>query len=245
MTKKGTGWIPDYPDVRDFTLDNDEIKSLSNKVQTQGSNADVESLADTLRQALKIIAQQQKNNPENTAHINQIIHQLSGEISFVNVEMNNVLKEGMSDSEVLLIKNYLQRIISTWKVFRTDNNSTYKPKISDTRFDEQTCKAVIQVLKYQPYLKHDFYQEQEHDGSIGKDDMEALKLLASGADITGTGSIEEPFQKLIKANAEKYENKIIEKYKLIIECQKKCPPESGEKDIFDNYLLPFLKDINI
>ncbi|ALF54654.1 hypothetical protein ACX27_20365 [Nostoc piscinale CENA21] len=53
MTKKGTGWIPDYPDVRDFTLDNDEIQSLSEKIQTQGSNADVESLANTLREALK------------------------------------------------------------------------------------------------------------------------------------------------------------------------------------------------
>ncbi|OCQ89754.1 hypothetical protein BCD64_17530 [Nostoc sp. MBR 210] len=252
MTKKGTGWIPDYPDVRDFTLDNDEIKSLSNKIQTQGSNADVESLADTLRQALKIIAQQQNKNEDDTKNINTLIEQLSGEISFVNVEMNNVLKEGMSDSEVLLVKNYLQRIISTWKVFQptteeqTNPKSKYEvnytPKINDTIFDEKTRQAVIKIFQFQQ-LKHDFSQVQEHDGSIDKYEMEALKLLASGADITRY--IEEPFQDFIKANAEEYKNKIIKKYKLIIGDKEKCPSESCEKDIFNNYLFQFLAYIDI
>ncbi|MBD2301213.1 C1 family peptidase [Nostoc sp. FACHB-190] len=257
MTKKGTGWIPDYPDVRDFTLDNDEIQSLSNKVQTQGSNSDVESLADTLRKALKIIAQQQEKitaqqqnqNEDDTKNINTLIEQLSGEINFVNLEMNNVLKEGMSDSEVLLIKNYLQRIISTWRVFQPCTESAkkyevnYEPTITDTRFDEQTRQAIIKIFQVkQPYSKSGYSQEQ-HDGFIDKDDMEALKLLASGADFFRNI---EKVKKLINKNTEIHENEI---KTLLNECDscfltKDDSCFQQQEKICCKFLVSFLKKIN-
>jgi len=45
MKKRGAGWIPDYPDQSDYTLEKDS-KKLSKQVQSQGGSASIESLAE-------------------------------------------------------------------------------------------------------------------------------------------------------------------------------------------------------
>ncbi|ALF54653.1 hypothetical protein ACX27_20360 [Nostoc piscinale CENA21] len=164
----------------------------------------------------------------------------------------------MSDSEVLLIKNYLQRIISTWKLFQptteesnkpttTDTKNdeqtntkskyevNYKPTINDTRFDENTRQAVIKIFQFLQ-LKHDCSQDQQHDGFIDKYDMELLKLLASGADLARDI---EPFKKLIKENVEFYEGEIKGKFCQQCDC---CFKKNG--NISSNCLVLFLEKIN-
>jgi hypothetical protein len=60
-------------------------------------------------------------------------------------------------------------------------------------FDPETHEMTRKVLNRQQWLKH-------NDGSVGWDEMEVLKLLASGADLDRDIT---PFLKLIESNAEK------------------------------------------
>lgn len=219
MKKRGTGWIPDYPDIRDYKLEGSDPQNLlSNKIQSQGVTASIENLAQKIYEALDLLVEQQKTlgllvkqqnknesnsqklqneNEPNSQKLNKTrddLHQIIfGDFRFETVELHNLFKKDMDDSEVLLIKNYLQRIISTWKQFQ---DIDYKPAVTDTMFDSKTDEAVKEVLQTQKWLK-------DNDGLVGKDEMEVLALLAKGPEID-RGI--EPFYDLIKRNAEKYKD---------------------------------------
>ncbi|MBW4499582.1 MAG: hypothetical protein KME57_08435 [Scytonema hyalinum WJT4-NPBG1] len=193
MKKRGTGWIPDYPDVNDHTLKSEAIQNLSNKIQSQGDTTSIENLAqkvcealgileehqNRISEALKINKELENNNNSNQKNITSVREALEkeilGDIRFVTVEFHNVFKEKMADSEVLLIKNYLQRILETWKQLK-DNQNNESEQLDDEHiitaptFDTQTRDAVIRVIKTQNQL--------QSDGLVGKDDMTVLKELA-------------------------------------------------------------------
>jgi C1A family cysteine protease len=226
MEKRGTGWIPDYPDIRDYRLENEAIQNLTNKIQSQGDITSIETLARKVYEALDILAANCKNNSEDkggrlTTLRDGLEKEIIGDFRFVTAKLHNVLQLGMADSEVLLIKNYLQRIISTWRQFK---DFPYEPEITNTTFDSKTSETVIKILEDQTSL--------QSDGLVSKDDMEALKLLAYGADLDRDIN---PFLKLIESNAEMYrkqkEDKLISPQLLF--CQ----------GILTVYLLPIQQKI--
>ncbi len=55
MDRKGTGWVPDFPDVKDYTLNHAEIQALAGQVQTERSMGAVEDLTKQVSQALKLL----------------------------------------------------------------------------------------------------------------------------------------------------------------------------------------------
>ncbi|MDF5725362.1 MAG: hypothetical protein PUP91_33915 [Rhizonema sp. PD37] len=62
MEKKGTGWIPDYPDIRGYNLTKHAIQNLSSKVQIfDETTTSIDKLLSTFHSALNI---QIKTNPE-------------------------------------------------------------------------------------------------------------------------------------------------------------------------------------
>lgn len=247
MQKRGTGWIPDYPDIQDYTLD-----SLANQIQSQGTTASIDNLAqeisttfnqffenqskyneqinNQLTQLLQgFINIQTKNNQQTNGQLTQLLQEfiniqtknnqqansqltqirdnleekILGELRFVKVELHSVIEPGWAYSEVLLIKNYLQRIISTWKQFKKDIN--YQTTITNNIFDIETQETVQKILKHQRCL--------QVDGFVDKDDMEALAILAQGVNLDR----EKQFFKIIKKNAEKYTPEEIDKYKAEID----------------------------
>ncbi|BAY48546.1 hypothetical protein SAMD00079811_61710 [Scytonema sp. HK-05] len=220
MEKRGTGWIPDYPDVNDYTLANEAIQNLSNKIQSHGDTASIENLAQKVYEALGLLGllveQQNKNesnsqklqneNKPNSQTLNKIrddlYQNIFGDFRFETVELHSVLKVGMADSGVLLIKNYLERIILTWSrwsYFHEDLRN-YEPVLTNTTFDTQTDKAVKRVLETQKWLKDN---DGSVDGLVGKDEMDVLALLANGPHFIR--DIEE-FRYFIERNAEKYKD---------------------------------------
>jgi C1A family cysteine protease len=200
MKKRGTGWIPDYPDIRDYKLEGSDPQNLlSNKIQSQGVTASIEDLAQKVYEALGLLVEQQNKNDLSRQKLNELRDDLEkkifGDFRFETVELHSVLKLEMADSEVLLIKNYLQRIISTWKQFE---KFEYQPTITDTIFDPETHQTVINVLNTQEWLL-------ANDGSVGKDEMDVLALLAKGADIDRNIKL---FYDVIETNAKKYQDSI-------------------------------------
>jgi C1A family cysteine protease len=231
MKNKGTGWIPDYPDIKDYTLDSGEIQNLANKVQSQGATASIDELAQKIYDTLKEFIDSQQNN-QLTQLRDKLEEKILGELRFVTVELHSVIEPEMADSEVLLIKNYLQRIISTWRTFEDVN---YQPVITNTTFDTATKEAVTNILKNQRYLRINGFLDR-----VDKDDMEALKLLAHGLDLDRDLK---PFEKLIQINCQKYQLEI-DKYK-----DTENLPKNPKKlnllcqGLLTVYLLPVIKKL--
>ncbi|AFY35988.1 C1 family peptidase [Calothrix sp. PCC 7507] len=181
MKNKGTGWIPDYPDINDFTLQSEALQNLTNRIQSQKETGSIENLARKISEALGILAKTGNVDADKQKFSelqNGLEQEILGENSqFVTVKLHNVFQVGMADSEVLLIKNYLQRILWTWKFNSSDNIYEIMDitKLKDATFDVETSKMINQVLNTQQRLQNTI--DDQH-GSIDKDDMEAIKELA-------------------------------------------------------------------
>ncbi len=167
MKKKGIGWIPDYPDIHDYTLENKEIKNLTSRIQSQGDTASIEDLAQKVYDILGILADKQKDE-KLTQLQEELEKDILSDFYFVNVELHKILRPEMADPEVLLIKDYLRRIIQTWEKY--SKSVKYQPVITDTTFDSITHEILKIIIADQKQLYN--------DGCVGKDDMEVLKQLA-------------------------------------------------------------------
>lgn len=147
MTKKGTGWVPDFPDVKDYTLNGVQTHGLISQVQTDDLMEAHEETTGQIVQALKLLKSQSqtsdKNNKqgETSKKLEDLIQKLdkkaAGGVFFANTRLHKTLKQGMSDPEVLKIKKYLQSI---YKDFLSDHPSY---NVFDSTFDELT-KSLIE-----------------------------------------------------------------------------------------------------
>ena len=85
MEKKGTGWIPDYPDIKDYTLRKDAIQNLSNKIQISDDAGSIENLLGTVYSTLNILL---KTNPELKEIQTDLEEEMLGDIRLINVDIN-------------------------------------------------------------------------------------------------------------------------------------------------------------
>lgn len=75
MEKKGTGWIPDLPDINDYTLQSQAIQNLPRGIgiESQGFTSSIEDLAQKFDRALDILENHiKKVNPALKAQRHQI-----------------------------------------------------------------------------------------------------------------------------------------------------------------------------
>lgn len=106
--KKGLGWIPDYPDIRDYKLDKTEIQ-ISGRLRREEVTSAIENLANRLIETLNII---QKFNPPQPDEISTLLRNLEesvfGNISFVTVKAHKLLRvqpPQLETSSSLLLNN--------------------------------------------------------------------------------------------------------------------------------------------
>lgn len=131
--KKGLGWIPDYPDLRDYQLDHKDIQK-DGRLKREGNTNAIENLSENLIeiiQALQIyLKQENQPNKQQTGEpvleniINEVANQVFGGISFVNVRIHRLLREQIQEhknfctsinkqrrngfsSQIFELKNYL------------------------------------------------------------------------------------------------------------------------------------------
>ena len=74
MGKKGMGWVPDYPDVRDCTLSHEKVKGIQSNLSGSSVNAGFD---DRAQQLLKLVTMLEKAVPNlnispNLPELNQL-----------------------------------------------------------------------------------------------------------------------------------------------------------------------------
>lgn len=156
MLKRGTGWIPDYPDINDYTLEANQIQNLANKYQSQIDTVSIENLAQMVKDALDTL--RTPDNKIKDQKIQNIQEKLQanflGEVSLITVKFHNVLKKGIDDPEVSLIKSYLESIKnSKWQLIETVLPANIKLKYN-TQLDQSTFEMVKTILETLKYLKN-------------------------------------------------------------------------------------------
>ncbi|MEZ2304286.1 MAG: C1 family peptidase [Microcoleus sp.] len=110
--KKGLGWVPDYPDERDYLLDNEEVKKSGNLRRNEVTKS-IEDIADKL---IKLIETLQKIPGQETLENlkTELESQVFGEVKFVKVKVySKNLKLGIDPSpKVRELKDYFQLLSS-------------------------------------------------------------------------------------------------------------------------------------
>lgn len=94
--QKGLGWLPDYPDLRDYQLDKEEIQK-GGRFSLEETTSNIEGLADSVIKALKLL-QETSGASLNTgqepfkAVIEDLQSKVFGNISFLNVKLRKILR---------------------------------------------------------------------------------------------------------------------------------------------------------
>jgi C1A family cysteine protease len=170
MTKKGTGWIPDYPDVKDYTLETDEIQGVVSRVRREQVTSTIEDITIKFTDALRLLATPGTRD-ELTKLTDEIEKRVLGDVSFNVARIHKVLKLNMFAPEVLLIKNYLQRISQKSEGFGLSIG--YKSEtVTDALFDQDTDTAIRAFQTSQKNLL-------VTDGVVDIDTMIALREVVS------------------------------------------------------------------
>ena len=151
MTMKGTGWVPDFPNVKDYTLRSQSVQELGNQIQTAQSIGSVENLEQQVSQILELIRTQSKKpdspKTEETDKLNVLIETLnkknSGGIYFSPAKIHRHLTPGISNLDILTVKKYLKSIYPSIVQEIESEKENY---LIDPIFDEET-KSLIEDFK--------------------------------------------------------------------------------------------------
>lgn len=102
--KKGLGWIPDYPDLRDYHLDSENIKAQDGRLKKEETNQELEQVTDFLLQLFDILVKDpsslnkvidQKNLQAVQENLGELRRNVFGDIRFMPVKVHKILKEGI------------------------------------------------------------------------------------------------------------------------------------------------------
>lgn len=102
MEKKATGWVPDYPDIKDYTLASKAVRSALSQVQGTQVAGTLESQKENILQLLKLI--EGKPGTENKIQeiktkIDQV---MSNEVNLVKVQLvQDETSQGSKDKEAI------------------------------------------------------------------------------------------------------------------------------------------------
>jgi C1A family cysteine protease len=196
MKKRGAGWIPDYPDQSDYTLENVDQK-LSSKVQTQGSTTSIQILADKMSKILDTLVGQadmlKLKKEDLTALKDNIENEIFGGVRFITVDLHDVFKVGNVDPEVLVsINNYVQLIVLTWSIDRK-----MLPYETDTTLSKKTLGIIQKILKNQDLIQYE--QFVDPDNWICLETLATLaKVIVLLSSFTYVEKLKKDFQEWIR-----------------------------------------------
>ncbi|MEZ2318170.1 MAG: peptidoglycan-binding protein [Microcoleus sp.] len=165
--KQGLGWVPDYPDKRDYLLDHEEVQKNGNPTRNSNNlrrNEVTKSIEDIAESLIKLIETLQKIPGQETLESlkTELESQIFGEVQFVTVKVySRSLKLGICKSpEVRQLKYYLQLLSSHPKLsdFNPEsffeNKSTYFQWLNISDFDDNT-KKIVEVFQTKAKIRVD------------------------------------------------------------------------------------------
>lgn len=111
MDKRATGWVPDYPDIRDYTLAAKDIRSVLNPVQGTQIAGTLESQKEKILELFKLIAQQPISNPYIQNIQKEIERSMSNDVMLFKIEL--LQQENLPNPS-----NKSKKNISVWDIDR-------------------------------------------------------------------------------------------------------------------------------
>ncbi|MGE5655487.1 MAG: C1 family peptidase [Actinomycetota bacterium] len=158
--KQGLGWVPDYPDDRDYLLDSKEIQTLGNLRRNEVTKS-IEDIADNLIQVLETLEDGCFPSPEGLKEIKtKLKQQVYGEFEFIPVKVYEKSlsfdpKNPTKTPEVRKLKYYFQLLSShpnfseEFKLIKWFDNdySEYWQWMSDLEYDKKTEEIVKEFQK--------------------------------------------------------------------------------------------------
>jgi C1A family cysteine protease/peptidoglycan hydrolase-like protein with peptidoglycan-binding domain len=148
MNKKGLGWVPDYPDIRDYRLENEKIKTLNGEqdLTTDQLAIAVEVLSKLKRHSKDPLLQQEI---ENLNPLNQAIQkEINQKISFRSASFAyGVLAYGCQGKAVYALKQKLK----TLRCYCDESDSSdQKP---EEVFYDRSLEDAVKTFQQQQKLK--------------------------------------------------------------------------------------------
>jgi len=171
--KKGLGWIPDYPDERDYFLDSEEVQKSGNLRKNEVTKS-IEDLAENLIEVIESLQNGFPRNQELQKIKTGLESKLFGKASFYKVKVyTKSLRLGIQgSSQVRQLKYYFQLLSSHPQLsecFQPINffpdYQTYWEWLASEKFDEETEKI---VKKFQKQVKI------REDGIVGIETYTAI-----------------------------------------------------------------------
>lgn len=144
--QKGTGWVPDFPDVKDYTLSHSTVQNV---VDTAGSETVASSLQNLAGRTTETFrAMLEHVDAETSEVLHQRIQQvekefLSQTLSFRPVRVHQYLTEGISSPEVLRVKAYLREFVVGLDLKRRRD----KRLLNVQQQDAENTRATQQLIK--------------------------------------------------------------------------------------------------
>lgn len=183
MENRGTGWLPDYPDVRDRKIDKLRIINIQ-KVQNEKTTELVESLANKIFDALI----QLEENPKIAQLRSDLLEEIEkekealGNLAFVPAKFCQNLKLGMSGKEVLHLNLSLDAIFGFFiKNSKLNSNQQNFEQLINRKggnvtnlleFNSETEKKVKDFQETQKFILR-------QDGVVDSDTMKAIIQLVN------------------------------------------------------------------
>lgn len=173
---KGLGWVPDYPDERDYLLDSEEVKALDNLRRNEVTKS-IEDIAENLIEVLESLEEAFLPRQERLKEIkSKLENQVFGEIEFAQVKVfQKSLRRSMNTPEVRQLKYYFQLLSShpnfskkfqVIKWFDKDYSEYWKWLSADT-FDSKT-EAIVKKFQKLVKIREDGIVGLETYTAIGK-----------------------------------------------------------------------------
>lgn len=158
--KKGLGWIPDYPDLRDYRTDDDNTNGgfqfhKNGRLNLEQSVATIESLTGDL-----LIALRQLNQDSLQDIIQSIEDKVFGNLRFISVQLRKSLSYGSDQliskvqtasseesksrtQQILLLKNYLYILFlkSAGHILPNEFNAGFR-FANDSKYDQSSLNPV-------------------------------------------------------------------------------------------------------
>lgn len=153
--KQGLGWVPDYPDARDYTLDREEVQKDGRLRRDEVTTA-IEDLAETVTDLLETLSEDAKTkksrySKEKLKELQSSLNQkVFGEVVFNKIKVYKILRKGSPESEdIVQLKYYLNLLKDCQglgefkqKLLSNFQNEKYWLWIRRKDFDETTEKIV-------------------------------------------------------------------------------------------------------
>lgn len=180
--KKGLGWIPDYPDLRDYSLDDEENIEKQLRFKIEGRTGDVEKLVENLINFISDLIS--KNNLLQEERIKEFKNQIFGNVLFAKVKVHKFLRESL-ELETRINHQYpcnpikYERILSSQIV----DLKKYLGILSMKRYLSSSEKGSGNVDFDNPVEIVDWMRKAEYDSttkSLVKDFQSRSNILVDG-----------------------------------------------------------------